>query len=523
LQESESTQSCYTFPKNNDNADGGEKALPAIRKGSRTVATESQSSQATNRKTSDPPAVALGSEHRQPDLLRAELEEGLPADEETRAQPFTLDTVYSPTGTYFVNLVARMLPAFFWFLRNVAPNLRIGRLQFVSRYRDVRDVLDRDDVFEIPFDHNGRKLGWDPGFLLGMQDGPEYQQTKEDVYTIFRRSDIDDVGRMSSHFAYRILEEHAEDVVGKDGSRHGRVDAVKDLIRRVPTLVVEQYFGVVARDKYEFEDCLIALSGYMFGSAGEEEDELPAYAREAFDRVRAIIHASVTEQRKSGGGSRDNIVGRLLDEQAKEDPKNEPHYTDERIVSYLFGMILGFLPTNLMANGNILDALMKHKLERAQARRAALDGDDALLCRCLFETMRRRIPLNPGPWRRSVDDYVLAGNSTRWDRIVRKRLLRKGMIVWPLTQSAMHDSRGVDRPREFDPDRSREHNLVFGDGLHHCIGRLIAETQITQTMKALLRQDDLRLAPGERKGRMKRISLFPLSQKLDYDFRAAEN
>jgi len=469
-----------------------------------------------------PPPKLGDTSGEDPTILSSDLRQASSDGTEPPTERFDLEKVYSRSGSNFQRLLSWALPGIFWLLRNFCPNLRIGKLQFVSRYHDVREVLDRDDVFEIPFDHKMRKIGWEPGFLLGMQDSEEYQGTKEDVYKIFKRADLKCVRQKSSDFAYNILKEHADKGRSDDGASHGRIDAVRALIRRVPTLVVEDYYGVEIKDKDEFEDCLIALSGYLFGRAGKEDDETPAYATDAYARVHKVILDAVKARQHSGRSEQSDILGRLLHEQSNETPGQgeDPRWTDDRIVSYLFGMILGFLPTNLMANGNILEALMKHKLERAQTRRAALDDDDALLCRCLFETMRRRIPLNPGPWRRSNDDYVLRRNTGRWDRIVRKRTLPKDMTIWPLTQSAMRDSRGVRRPRDFDPDRSRDHNLVFGDGLHHCIGRKIAEVQITQTMKALLSQDNLRRARGP-KGRMRRISMFPLSQTLDYDFRQA--
>ncbi len=226
-----------------------------------------------------------------------------------------------------MGMLMRVLPGLLWVLRNFWPNPRIGRVQLVSRYHDVRDVLDRDEVFEIPFDHKAEKLGWKPNFLLGMQDGSEYQRTKTDVYSIFKRTDIQRIQEMSSGFAYEILENRAETVSDADGKSHKRIDAVGRLIRRVPTRVVEEYYGIgLAEDeRNEFEDCLIALSGYLFGDAGKESDALPGYAADAFKRVNKVIRRSVTERQhmlQSGDGKgrpEDDILERLLSAQ-----KNEP-------------------------------------------------------------------------------------------------------------------------------------------------------------------------------------------------------
>jgi cytochrome P450 len=80
----------------------------------------------------------------------------------------------------------------------------------------------------------------------------------------------------------------------------------------------------------------------------------------------------------------------------------------------------------------------------------------------------------------------------------------------------MRDGRRIRRPREFDPERSNDHYMNFGHGMHWCVGKYIAEAQITQTMKALLLRDNLRPAPG-RAGKMRRISFFPRTMFLEYD------
>ena len=41
--------------------------------------------------------------------------------------------------------------------------------------------------------------------------------------------------------------------------------------------------------------------------------------------------------------------------------------------------------------------------------------------------------------------------------------------------------------------------MPYGYGLHRCIGKPIADVQITQTMKALLRRPNLRALVGELK------------------------
>ena len=70
------------------------------------------------------------------------------------------------------------------------------------------------------------------------------------------------------------------------------------------------------------------------------------------------------------------------------------------------GMIDGFVPTNTMACGHILEMLLRKPVFMAHAQAAASADDDALLKRCLFEAMRFK-PLNPGPFRSCAETTLL--------------------------------------------------------------------------------------------------------------------
>jgi cytochrome P450 len=88
-----------------------------------------------------------------------------------------------------------------------------------------------------------------------------------------------------------------------------------------------------------------------------------------------------------------------------------------------------------------------------------------------------------------------------------------------MVSSAVMDRRRFQSPTKFDPERDASDGLLFGYGLHRCIGAPIAEAQIVQTLKPLLRQRGLRAAPG-RRGKLQTIGPFP--EHLFVQFDAAE-
>ena len=162
-----------------------------------------------------------------------------------------------------------------------------------------------------------------------------------------------------------------------------------------------------------------------------------------------------------------------------------------------------------MAAGHILEMLFRRPDFFEQSRAAAIAGDDDLLKRCLFEAMRF-MPLNPGPFRKCVQDYTVAEGTSR------AKTIRAGTKMLASTQSAMFDERQVKDPYKYDPDRPPTDYMLFGYGLHWCVGIFIAETQITQTLKALLVKKGLRRAQGKA-GQLRLLGPFPEHLTVEFE------
>jgi cholest-4-en-3-one 26-monooxygenase len=60
----------------------------------------------------------------------------------------------------------------------------------------------------------------------------------------------------------------------------------------------------------------------------------------------------------------------------------------------------------------------------------------------------------------------------------------------------MMDDGVVEDPGRFRVDRCPRHNLTFGYGRHACLGREIAEAQLTGILIALFRRPNLQWAYG---------------------------
>ena len=381
-------------------------------------------------------------------------------------------------------------------LRTYWPILRVPfiRLAVVTRFEHVQEVLAQEQVFQVTVGPRMKELMDRTPFVLAMQNGPEYTRQRRQIMQAFRFEDV------ATTIAPRSAA-LAEQIVAGCG---GRIDAIEGLLTRVPTLLCKDYYGVDVPDPKLFAQWTIAMSAYLFGPPFLKLRKKAAAARAAASCMRPLLDHSIHKAKHAPDRS-SSIVARLVGMQEKE--RGDP--SDDMIRTELFGMLTGFVPTNTIASGNVLEMLLRRPDFMKQAQAAARADDNELLRRCLFETMRFK-PINPGPFRECARDYTIADGSSRAKRIpARTRLLVS-------TQSAMFDERSVVEPEKFDPNRANHEYMLFGYGLHWCIGAFLAGAQITQTFKPLLKRRGLRPAPG-RDGQIQTIGLIPAHLTVEFD------
>jgi cytochrome P450 len=169
----------------------------------------------------------------------------------------------------------------------------------------------------------------------------------------------------------------------------------------------------------------------------------------------------------------------------------------------LFGMVTGFVPTNTMTGGHMLDMLLAHTDFMGPTLAAVRANDNGRLERCLFEAMRFA-PLLREPLRHVAKEYTVAEGSGFWH----EHRFEPGDRVLAMTASAMMDERRVEEPKRYNPDRPQHELMLFGAGLHRCIGAPLATTQLVHTFKPLLQKNNLRRADGDA-GELKTIGPFP--------------
>lgn len=379
------------------------------------------------------------------------------------------------------------------FLRRWKPTVVIGNFALVTRNADVTEILERQDVFETPFGLEMAEMAGGVNFVLGMQDGAAYRSMKSAILSAFPPAEVETKVRP-------LAAQHSRAILR---SAMPGFDAASGLLKLVPVRICRDYFGMIVEDEDAFADWAIALSSLFFADFGGS-----ATTRElavvAAHRMREAIDRSIARVEEQGGAPATPLARLVAMKSAERNP-----LTDADIRSIMMGMISGFAPTNLLGAGNCLDVL----LSRADAREAVLAAmeahDDKALEAAIVEAMRFK-PINVGPLRYVTKDTVIAKGTKRETR------LKAGMTVMPATFSAMFDGDAVVDPERFMPGRPARDYMVFGHGIHRCIGEAIARVQIAECVRALFALPGLRRAPGAA-GRLTRRGAFPEHLRVDFD------
>jgi Dyp-type peroxidase family len=379
------------------------------------------------------------------------------------------------------------------FLRRWHPMLGFGKFLLVTRNDDVREILERQDAFETPYGPEMTEIAGGTNFILGMHDGPAYRRMKSTVLTAFPVDEVEPKVRA-------IAARHSQDIMLRAGPGF---DVISGLLKVVPVRICREYYGMTIDDENEFADWANALSGFFFGDPGGNP-----VARElaivAGAHMAAAIDRSI-EAVREGRVSYQTPLGRLVDMLDRKKPAVELG----EVHSIMMGMITGFAPTNLLAAGNCLNVILSRPEAQKAVQDAIASGDNEQLDRAIKEAMRFN-PIWIGPFRYTMNDTVIAKGTRR------ERTVKAGTAVMPATLSAMFDADAVERPNEYDTSRPARDYLLFGHGIHQCIGAAMAKIQIAEAFRALFSKKDVRRSKG-RAGRLSYLGAYPESLKVDFE------
>jgi pimeloyl-[acyl-carrier protein] synthase len=66
--------------------------------------------------------------------------------------------------------------------------------------------------------------------------------------------------------------------------------------------------------------------------------------------------------------------------------------------------------------------------------------------------------------------------------------IEKGDIIYLMLDAANHDPRVWEDPEAFNAERENRANVIFGAGIHNCLGQHVAKLELTEFFSAIFRR-----------------------------------
>jgi len=335
-------------------------------------------------------------------------------------------------------------------MRQHSPVLRDPRsgLWMVFMYGDVQRVLSDWKTFSS---QQGRPRGENAQSALASSvistDPPRHRQLRSLVEQAFTPRQV----RALEPRIAELVDELLSTVQGT-----GRMDFIRDFAYPLPVIVIAEILGIPASDRAAFKRWSDAVvTGDPSGS-----------------RDMAAYFGNLVRERTHEPG--EDLISGLIAAQVDGE-----HLDPQELLGFCMLLLVAGneTTTNLLAN----TVLCWQDAPEAYAR---VQDDRTLLTTTIEESLRYRSPVQ-SMYRSCVQDVELSG-----------QVIPAGSPVLAWIGSANRDETQFEHADHFDPARSPNRHLAFGQGVHFCLGAPLARLEASVALNAVLdRLPDLQVQP----------------------------
>jgi cytochrome P450 len=365
----------------------------------------------------------------------------------SRDGPSLLERLISPSVS---RLVAK-------FLSKYMPRISFGKTLILSRWKDVTEVLDRDNEYLIEPINKRRIEAVNGPFILGMDRSTALFEQREHVYAALHDADKKPFLATLEKESLRLLASAAE--------AGGKIDVVNGYSRLVACRTAVALFGIRGPTEQDLLRAVRALFHETFLNQ-RNDPMVRGIGLAAGSEMKLWIESEITNRVTCGTVGND-VLGRLLSACGID------HADEARRV--IGGLLVGSIDTTATAVANIVMEVVSNARLKADMQRDV--EDPKRLAGWCWEALRRR-PHNAGLLRQAGPQACLGGKP-----------IAEGTRVLLVTLAAMHDPAAFQCPGILDPLRQTDLYLHFGRGLHACAGRDFNAVQIPALVRELVRRD----------------------------------
>lgn len=370
---------------------------------------------------------------------------------------------------------------FFKELREKRPILVTPKFTLITRFDDVREVLNMPKVFTVaPY------IPKMADYLMTHDDDALHTREKSLMQCMLNRDDLPAVRAMVANVSSEILD-----------NANGNIEVVNSYCRMVPATVVREYFGLTGAKRSE----LIEWSYWNQYDTFHNQpfDLLPS------EKYQYIVDRHNKTSKALGKFIVELIARRTLQVKAEEITHSTLVRLDDDIVTRMLrtsypkqldfdikrlginagGLLIGAIETTSQAVAQILQYLLDRPEWLAKAETAAQQDKPDEFDGIVWEALRF-VPITPYLFRTTASDYLAAKGTGH------ETVLRTGTYVLPVTLSAMFDERAFESPDEFIPQRNWYNYFHFGFGSHECLGRYVGMVMIPEMVRQVLRRQNIK-------------------------------
>lgn len=322
-----------------------------------------------------------------------------------------------------------------------------------SRYKHVEDIYGNYQLFSSVKPQGAvKKVDYFAGDLnIAFSDPPQHTRLRRSVQPAFMPASIAGLAPAVERAAAEIF----------DQMEGGHIDVMKALARPLAQRVMlREVLGIPEQDHHIFVD----LAKAIFHPGGRAPGSPEALA---FERLRAVAkdysRQLVAAERES---PRNAVLGAIVSRGGENGL-----ISDDEVLALLTNLLTGGFSTIASLVGNAFLALAG----RPDQLRLLRDDPD-LLVNAVEEVARHRAP-GLFNYRFPLQDCDFAGLR-----------LNAGAPVYMLQGATSFDPDYFDDPFLFDIRRTPKRLLVFGHGIHHCIGAPVARLTTRMALREALQR-----------------------------------
>ena len=345
-------------------------------------------------------------------------------------------------------------------LREKAPDVfwstELGGYWVIQGYESIVDAAARTDLFtssNMALPPREVRASEEKFLPLNM-DPPNHAQFRAPLNQAFTPSQM--------HKRIDQIRELAVDLIEAIVPR-GEADFFAEVTEKLPVLIFIDLMGL---DRADFKPYR------ALAKAAVASSDTVVRSEALMDAVR-LLSAQIAKRRAAPC---DDLISRLLELEIDGQP-----VTDAQLLGYC--KLLFFAGLDTVANA--MTFAMRY-LATDQALQQRLRDEPEKIPHAMEELLRRH---GVAPVVRQVTK----------DEAWRGFNLRAGDMVLLNYPGANIDERVFDHAQEVDIDRERINHIVFGSGVHRCVGRHLARIEMVVLLEEVMRRlPTFRITPGAR-------------------------